>query len=349
MTFGPKPPEGGDWSAAFGHAPVLLAETMEFLAVKPDGLYVDCTLGGGGHARAILGRLGPNGRLLALDVDPEPLEWAGAWGAGDPRLTLERASFGDLAGVLSRLGLGPADGLVADLGLSARQLLGAGRGFSITRDGPLDMRLDPDATLTAHEIVNHYPEYRLADILRRYGEETAARKLARLVVEARERAPINSTHELAAIAERALYRPGPRPRVHPATKTFMALRLAVNGELETLSRFLAQARSCLKTGGVLAVISFHSLEDRMVKLALRGEAPGPDEGGPIAQAWPKSKRGLIRKARTGRALTPGELRAPPDPVRAFRPLRRKSVRPTEAEITANPRSRSAKLRAAEAV
>jgi 16S rRNA (cytosine1402-N4)-methyltransferase len=296
--------EGFGWSRAFGHRPVLLDETLEALAVRPGGLYVDATLGGGGHARAILGRLGPGGRLLGLDADGEPLEWALAWGGGDPRLRLERLNFAALGAFLEKSGLGPADGLLADLGLNSRQLGTAGRGFSFALDGPLDMRLDQGGGPTAAEVLGGWSEEDLAEAFWRLGEERGARRLARLVAERRAAGPIGGTAELAALAEEALGRRG--GRIHPATRMFMALRLAVNRELESLEAFLAGARGCLAAGGRLAVISFHSLEDRLVKGALR------DEG-------------------------------------SWRLLRRKAVKPSPGEIAANPRARSARLRAAEAV
>ncbi|MDR0355397.1 MAG: 16S rRNA (cytosine(1402)-N(4))-methyltransferase RsmH [Deltaproteobacteria bacterium] len=303
--------EGFSWSAAFGHQPVLLAETLDALNVKPDGFYVDATLGGGGHSRAILERLDPDGRLLALDLDEEPLAWARAWSGDDQRFIVRRLNFARLPECLAELGLGPADGLLADLGLNSRQISASTRGFSFSREGPLDMRLDRSAPLTAAEVVNQSSEEVLADLFFRFGEERAARRLARAIVEAREEDPIETTVRLAEIAERTLGFQKDKSRLHPATKMFMSLRLKVNGEMDSLERFLGSARSCLKTGGRLAVISFHSLEDRMVKLALRdGESAGDCP---------------------------------------WRLWRRKAIKPGVAELLANPRARSARLRAAEAV
>jgi 16S rRNA (cytosine1402-N4)-methyltransferase len=296
----------------------MVAEALEALAVKPGGFYIDATLGGGGHARAILERLGPDGRLLALDVDPGPVEFARKWSEGDPRLTLTRLNFRSLSRHILEAGLGPADGILADLGLSSRQLLTPERGLSFQADGPLDMRLDPSSDLTAAEIVNRWSEESLRDILRSLGEERSASRLAAAVVAERALAPITSTAALAAIAVAVLGRPGPPPRIHPATRLFMALRLAVNGELESLAEFLARARECLKPGGRLVVISFHSLEDRLVKRVLRDEASGRADG------------------------EPG-----PPPV--WRSWRRKVSRPSAAEVARNHRARSARLRAAEAV
>jgi 16S rRNA (cytosine1402-N4)-methyltransferase len=297
----------------------MVAEALEALAVKPDGLYIDATLGGGGHARAILERLGPDGRLLALDVDPGPIEFARKWSEGDPRLSLTRLNFRLLSRHLVEEGLGPADGILADLGLSSRQLLTPERGLSFQADGPLDMRLDPSSNLTAAEIVNRWSEESIRDILRSLGEERSAGRLAAAVVAERAIAPITSTAALAAIAVAVLGRPGPPPRIHPATRLFMALRLAVNGELESLAEFLARARECLKPGGRLVVISFHSLEDRLVKRVLRDER------------------------------APGGTLGEPAPAPVWRSWRRKVARPSAAEIARNPRARSARLRAAEAV
>jgi 16S rRNA (cytosine1402-N4)-methyltransferase len=323
-----KAPRGGPdvWSESFGHEPVMLAEAMEALEVRPDGFYVDGTLGGGGHARAILERLGPEGRLLGLDVDPGPLEFARRWGADEPGLTLARLNFKGLADHLAESGLGPADGVIVDLGPSSKQLLTPERGLSFSHDGPLDMRLDPDSELTAGDIVNNWPEEDLSDIFRRLGEDRASRRLAAAVVAERASGPIDSTSRLAAVAQRVSGRFGPPPRIHPATRMFMGLRLAVNGELEALTTFLARARECLKPGGRLVVISFHSLEDRLVKEALRGERPVK-----------------------GEARAPGKGPGEESAEAVWRPWRRKVIKPSEAETARNPRARSAKLRAAEAV
>jgi 16S rRNA (cytosine1402-N4)-methyltransferase len=309
----------------------MLNEAMEALEVKPDAFYVDATLGGGGHSRAILERLSPRGRLLALDVDPGPLEWAGRWGGSDPRLRLARLNFRDLADHLDGAGLGPADGVLADLGLSSNQLLSPGRGFSFGSEGPLDMRLDPDGPLTAAGIVNEWPEESLKDVFWRLGEDRSAGRLARLIARERGNRPIATTTELAELARRVGGRPGPAPKIHPATRIFMALRLAVNGELDSLALFLERARRCLVPGGRLVVISFHSLEDRLVKRALRESSPeGPD-------------------AAADAPLTEADLRAPRPARPVWRLWRRKAVRPGPAEVAENPRCRSARLRAAEAI
>jgi 16S rRNA (cytosine1402-N4)-methyltransferase len=318
---GPASPAPDEWSEMFGHKPVMVAEAMEALRVRPGGFYVDGTLGGGGHSRAILERLGPSGKLLALDIDPGPLDFAGSWSLGDSRIILERLNFKSLSGYLDSRGLGPADGVILDLGLSSKQLLSPERGFSFSFDGPLDMRLSPDSELTAAELVNKGSEDLLADIFRRLGEERSARRLAAAIVREREIGPIDTTLKLASIAQKVLGRPGPPPRIHPATKAFMGIRLAINQELSSLAAFLDKARGCLKTGGNLVVISFHSLEDRLVKEAFRGDGQGGD----------------------------GPLALKPAPIPVWRQWRRKVVKPKEAEIAANPRARSAKLRAAEAI
>jgi 16S rRNA (cytosine1402-N4)-methyltransferase len=308
-----------DWSRAFGHLTVLGPETIEALAVKGggaygddacgDGVYVDATLGGGGHSRLILEALGPQGRLLALDQDPEPCAWAlEGWGRGEGRLTVRRGNFADLPEILADLGWGCVDGIVADLGLSSRQLAVPNRGFSWNHDETLDMRLDPSAELSAWHVVNRYREKELADLIWRYGEERASRRLARAIVEARKAGPVETTGELAALIAKCLYRPGPPPRLHPATRAFMALRIEVNRELGVLEDFLAAAPGLLKPGGRLAAISFHSLEDRLVKEAFRSQDAA------------------------GRAH--------------WRPLFKKPLGPGAGEAAANPRARSARLRAA---
>ncbi len=298
-----------DWSESFGHLTVMPSEALEALNVKSDGIYVDATLGGGGHSRLILSRLGPEGRLIALDQDEEPRSWAlEGWGRGERRLTVLAGNFEELPRLLAEEGVGEVDGILMDLGLSSRQLAVRERGFSWQNDARLDMRLDPLGPVSAWDLVNRRPEKDLADILWRYGEERASRKLAAAIVRHR---PIDSTDQLAALAAKVLYRPGPPPRIHPATRAFMALRIAVNRELEVLENFLADAPELLKRGGRLAAISFHSLEDRLVKLAFRRR---------------DDRAGLI-----------------------WRPLHKKPLTASEEEAERNPRARSAKLRAAEKI
>jgi 16S rRNA (cytosine1402-N4)-methyltransferase len=284
-----------------GHVSVLLAETLELLAVRSGGLYVDGTVGLGGHAEAVLRASAPDGRLLGLDRDGETLERAKARLAPfGGRVRLEQADYREIP---ERLAGEEADGILLDLGISSVQLDDAQRGFSFQAEGPLDMRMDRSAGATAAEIVNRTRERELADLIYEYGEEPAARRIARAIAFARERKPLATTAELAEVVRRAAGR-SRRPGLHPATRTFQALRIRVNRELDGLGEAFERAASCLGSGGRLAVIAFHSLEDRAAKEAFR-------------------------------ALS----------SRGFRLLTRKPVRPGEAEVRANPRARSARLRA----
>ena len=287
------------------HSPVMLREATEFLNVRTDGNYIDATVGAGGHSGQILRVLeGGQGRLLAIDRDPQALnivrERLGGHGG---KLILMEGNFADIRALHAASGLPPVDGILADLGLSSMQLEDAGRGFSFSLPGPLDMRMG-DGELTAGEIVNHMPERGLADLIFKFGEERHSRRIARAIMKAR---PIRSTTELAQVVTRAIPSRAGLHHLHPATRTFMALRLVVNRELENLQEFLAGFSDVLATGGRLVVISFHSLEDRLVKHAFLG---------------------LQREER-------------------MRVLTRHVVRPSPEEIRENPRSRSAKLRAAE--
>ncbi|MCS6909705.1 MAG: 16S rRNA (cytosine(1402)-N(4))-methyltransferase RsmH [Anaerolineales bacterium] len=291
------------------HVPVLYNEVLAGLQPKPGGFYIDGTVGAGGHAAGILERSGPDGRLLGLDRDPAALEVArAALACFGERVQLERASYTELARYVAE---GSADGVLLDLGLSSLQLDDPARGFAFRHDGPLDMRYDPDAALNAAEIVNEWPLDELADLLYRYGEERHSRRIARAIVAAR---PLRTTGELAKVVARAVG--GRRAKIHPATRTFQALRIAVNGELEALQTVLPLAVRVLKPGGRLVVISFHSLEDRIVKRFIRAHLR-PD----------------------------GDAKNVP----TLREVTRKPVEPAEAEIAANPRARSARLRVAEKV
>ena len=286
------------------HVPVLVRETLEFLNVRPEGIYIDATLGGGGHSLEILQRLG-SGRLLSLDRDPRALEVAGQRLAGfGGKLMMEHGNFAQIDALHAASGLPPVDGVIADLGLSSIQLDDASRGFSFNQSGPLDMRMDPGAELTAADLVNHADERELADIFFELGEERHSRRIARAIVKAR---PYRSTTELAQVVTRAIPSRAGLHQIHPATRSFMALRLAVNGELENLGVFLNKVLTVLRPGGRVVILSFHSLEDRPVKQAFR--------------RWQDEGLAAI--------------------------LTRKVVRPTEEEIEMNPRARSAKLRAAE--
>ncbi len=303
---------------ALSHAPVLADEVIQYLAVQPGGRYVDCTTGAGGHARAILEASAPGGVILCLDADEKALRVAEqnlAPFAESVRLV--EANFRDLADVCRQYNFVPVHGILFDLGLSSMQLADAERGFSFQIEAPLDMRFGKSQSLTASEIVNDYTERDLADLIWRLGEEPASRRIARAILRAR---PLTTTTELASTVSRAVS--GRHTRIHPATRTFQALRIAVNDELGALETALGQARDLLGPGGRLVVISFHSLEDRIVKQFLQRESRDcicPPEY-PTCQC--------------GHRIS-------------LRVLTRKSITPGEAELAANPRSRSARLRAAE--
>ena len=299
------------------HQPVLYHEIIHALQPKNAGLYVDCTLGAGGHARGILEACPPDGCLLGLDVDPQALALARETLAPyGQRVRLIRASYHALAETLHQIGWEAVDGILLDLGLSSMQLDTPERGFSFQHDAPLDMRFDPDSPTTAADMVNTLPQDELADLIYRYGEERASRRIAQAIVEAR---PLKTTRQLAAVIEAVIPRKG---HIHPATKTFQALRIAVNQELDRVENVLPQAVAALKSGGRLAIISFHSLEDRIVKGYFRRESRDcicpPKQ--PICTCGHKA---------------------------TLKEISRKPIIPGEAEIEANPRARSAKLRIAE--
>lgn len=301
------------------HVPVLLDAALQALAIRADGWYVDGTFGRGGHARAILTRLGDSGRLLAMDRDPAARD-AAVRLSDDPRFTFRSARFAEMNDVVRehwqrRL----IDGVLLDLGVSSPQLDQAERGFSFQQDGPLDMRMDPQSGFSAAEWLNDAGEQEIADVIYTCGEERFSRRIARAVVEARRSAPITRTLQLADLVRRAV--PRAEPGRHPATRTFQALRIHVNDELGELRTWLHAIPEIVAPGGRLAVISFHSLEDRLVKHAFQGRSdkPRPPRGLPL----------------------PPELERPP--LR----LLGKPVRPGEAECRANPRARSAVLRVAE--
>ena len=293
--------------SAPSHTPVLPEETIEALAVQAGGRYIDCTLGGGGHATAILERSSPGGQLLGIDADPEALKLAKERLAAYSGLTLlVNQNFVNLKEICTKYRFFPVHGILFDLGLSSAQLNGNGRGFSFRHDAPLDMRLNPHQPVTAADIVNTSSETELARLIKTFGEESRGGKIAHYIVRQR---PIKTTLELAEIVEQATG--GRRGRIHPATRTFLALRIAVNQELEHLKSALEQAVELLGLGGRLVVISYHSLEDRIVKQFTHQEASGEN---------PRLK--LINK---------------------------KVITPSLAEVQFNPRSRSAKLRAAERI
>lgn len=297
------------------HIPVMRDAVLAGLAVRAEGRYLDGTFGRGGHARAILEILGPEGRLLLMDRDPAAIAHARQALGGDPRVAIRHANFSEM-GEWDEVRTG-LDGVLLDLGVSSPQLDDAARGFSFQSDAPLDMRMDPTVGESAAEFLARAHEREIADVLFRYGEERMSRRIARAIVARRAESPVRTTRELAELIERTI---GRRERnKHPATRTFQALRLQVNDELGSLERALPIATAMLKSGGRLAVISFHSLEDRIVKQFIRGPRPTA------------ARRGL-----------------PPMPAAAA-PLRAvgRAQMPDEVEIARNPRARSAVLRVAE--
>jgi 16S rRNA (cytosine1402-N4)-methyltransferase len=302
------------------HVPVLLGPVLQGLQIKPDGCYVDGTFGRGGHSKEILKQLGDAGRLIAIDRDPEAIAAAPASLTADPRFELIRGESAQLKRFIEERGLaGKVDGLLFDLGVSSPQLDEAERGFSFMRDGPLDMRMDPDSGRSAAAWLASVDEQELKFVLRKYGEENNASRIARAIVRARAEAPISRTAQLARIIEEAAPQRGQKK--HPATKTFQAIRIAINGELEQLEAALAQSVDVMRKGARLCVISFHSLEDRMVKRFMRD-----------ASRESEQYRGM--------PVVPEE----------FRPKLRvigKAISATAAEIDANRRARSARLRIAE--
>jgi 16S rRNA (cytosine1402-N4)-methyltransferase len=302
------------------HVPVLLKQSIELLNPQPGDTFVDCTLGAGGHTRLILERIAPNGRLLAIDRDEVAVEAAKvAFADTAPPPTFVQGDFRDLARLAREAGVEVADGVLFDLGLSSVQLDDPERGFSFRHDGPLDMRMDRHSSVTAAEVVNALPERELAEVIRRLGEERWAVRVAKFVV---ARRPLRTTRDLAAAVEAAIPRGAWPPDVHPATRTFQAIRMHVNDELGSLEEGLRGALEIAQPGGRIAVISFHSLEDRLVKSFFLTESRD--------------------------CLCP-----PAQPVctchhrAAVRVLTRKPVRPSPEEVAGNPRSRSARLRVAE--
>lgn len=305
------------------HVPVLLGETLDLLAPerRPGGLFVDATLGLGGHAEALLQRA-PEARLLGIDRDPQALEHAARrLQPFGERVQLRHAVFHQLEEVLAGLGVDRIAGVLADLGVSSLQLDLPERGFSFRRDGPLDMRMGL-ADLTAADLVNESSEEDLGEIFREYGEERQARRIARAIVRARTESRIETTAELKSVIERAKGRQRFEEKIDPATRVFQALRIAVNRELAGLQDMIEQAVRLLEDDGRLVVISYHSLEDRIVKNTLRGLAQGEVDQ---VTGRPRSETQLIEV------------------------LTRKPLRPSEEEIAFNPRSRSAKLRAAKRI
>ena len=256
--------------------PGLRGPVLPGLKKKPDGWYVDGTVGRGGHSREILKQLGDDGRLIAIDRDPQAIASAPVSLTGDPRFELVKGCCAQLEAIIGERGLvGNVDGLLFDLGVSSPQLDEAERGFSFMRDGPLDMRMDPESGEPASEWLATVGEQELKQVLRKFGEENNAPRIARAIVHARNEAPISRTAQLARIVEEACPRRG--QKIHPATKTFQAIRIAINGELEQLEAVLSQSVRVMKKGARLCVISFHSLEDRIVKRFMRDAAREPEQ------------------------------------------------------------------------
>lgn len=305
-------------SAPRAHITVLLNEAVDALAIRADGVYVDGTFGRGGHSRAVLERLGSQGRLIAFDRDPVAI--AAGQALGDARLTLVHSAFGDLDAQLDALGVARVDGVLLDLGVSSPQLDDASRGMSFRFDAPLDMRMDTSRGQTVAEWLAEATVGQITEVIRDYGEERFAYAIAKAIAAARAGGAVATTGQLAAIVEKAVRTR--EPGQHPATRTFQALRIFINQELEELTRVLPACVARLVPGGRLAVISFHSLEDRIVKRFMRDESRPP-----VLPA-----RLPIRAA----DLPPPRLR-----------LVGKAVRPSGAEVAANPRSRSAVMRVAE--
>jgi 16S rRNA (cytosine1402-N4)-methyltransferase len=304
--------------SATPHITVLLQEAVEGLAIKADGVYVDGTFGRGGHSRLVLAQLGPQGRLVAFDRDPVAV--AAGQEIDDPRFELVHAPFSDFAEALAERGVTQVDGVLLDLGVSSPQLDEAERGMSFRFDAPLDMRMDTTRGITAAEWLAEAPIADITRVLREYGEERFAYEIAKAVVAARTGGAVATTGQLAAIVEETVWKR--EPGQHPATRTFQALRICVNQELEELSLVLPQVVAALAPGGRLVVISFHSLEDRIVKRFMRDESRPPQLPArlPVRAAdMPRPKLALLGKP----------------------------VRPSDAEVSANPRSRSAVMRIAE--
>lgn len=308
----------------------MLDEAIAGLAPRDGGVYVDATFGRGGHSSAILERIGESGRLHALDQDPEACQAAWRRFGSCPQFRIHRRNFGALGALAGELGLqGGVHGLLVDQGVSSPQFDDAERGFSFAHDGPLDMRMDPDDGVSAATWLASASAEEIAEVLWRYGEERASRRIARRLVEARTEVPITRTVQLAELIARAV--PGPRQKIHPATRSFQAIRIHINGELDALQALLGASVDLLAPGGRLVVISFHSLEDRIVKRFMR-ETVGGGRGTSEAAIDP------VRALYDARFSTAAS-------GRAFRAVGRQF--PSEAECAANPRARSAVLRIAE--
>ena len=302
------------------HQPVLLDEVIESLAIRANGVYVDLTFGRGGHSKEILKRLGPNGRLIAVDKDPLAVREGESGPFRDPRFSIRHGSYIELESMMEVLGLrGRVDGILLDLGVSSPQLDDPKRGFSFTREGPLDMRMNPKQSMDAATWLDQSEKNDIMRVLREYGEERFARRIATAIVEERGKRPFTTTSQLAELIERVV--PTRERGKHPATRVFQAIRIVVNDELEELKQCLKQCLAVLAVGGRIAVISFHSLEDRIVKRFFRKEAKGDDY--------------------------PPELPIPESEIKRRLKIIGSLIRPTDDEVKKNKRARSARLRIAE--
>ena len=301
----------------FSHVPVLFGETIESLRIRPDGVYVDCTAGGGGHSAAILERLSPAGRLIAIDRDPDAIANLQTKFAGAPNVLLVHDNYADIQTILYKANVSGADGILADLGVSSYQLDTPERGFSFHLEAPLDMRMSKEGK-SAYDVVNGYPEGELRRILYAYGEEKFAPSIAKRIVAERAVKPIETTLELAEIVKSGIPARARREGGHPARRSFQAIRIEVNGEIEGLAQAVEAMFEALRPEGILSVITFHSLEDRAVKTTFRTLC----EGCTCPPDFPVCVCGKTPRARlNGKAVTPGE-----------------------AELEENPRARSARLR-----
>ena len=308
----------------FHHISVLLNECIDNLNIRPDGIYVDGTMGGGGHSLEIAKRL-TTGRLICIDQDPNAHEAAGKRLAEyKDRITFVRDNFGNIKSILGSLGIEKIDGMLLDIGVSSHQLDEAERGFSYQQDAPLDMRMNPDRPFSAYDVVNGYDEDELDRVIFTYGEERWARRIAQFIVKEREAKPIETTGELVDIIKKAVPKGARKDGPHPAKRTFQAIRIEVNGELEVLQRAIDDVAARLAVGGRLCIITFHSLEDRIVKEAFRKQ-----ENPCICP--PQFPVCVCGKKPLGRLIT------------------RKPILPSKEELEKNPRSRSAKLRVLEGV
>lgn len=308
----------------FHHISVLLNECIDNLNIRPDGIYVDGTMGGGGHSLEIAKRL-TTGRLICIDQDPNAHEAAGKRLAEyKDRITFVRDNFGNIKSILDSLGIEKIDGMLLDIGVSSHQLDEAERGFSYQQDAPLDMRMNPDRPFSAYDVVNGYDEDELDRVIFTYGEERWARRIAQFIVKEREAKPIETTGELVDIIKKAVPKGARKDGPHPAKRTFQAIRIEVNGELDVLQRAIDDVAARLAVGGRLCIITFHSLEDRIVKEAFRKQ-----ENPCICP--PQFPVCVCGKKPLGRVIT------------------RKPILPSKEELEENPRSRSAKLRVLEGV